>query len=354
MKYISLVFLALICHLSFQDAEACTGTDVQLDITAVSCNGSNTGSIKVLNTFISDHLPYTYSLNGGAFTSNNEFYNLTAGSYTLVVRNSLNCDYTYPDPVVINEPDPLTVNALSTGITCGKDAKAYAEINGGIGPYLYSWNTSPPSAIDTLRNIGEGTYEVTITDQNGCTQTASTTVNAGTSFSVTANPGDTRIKIGEVITLSAAVAGGGTNIAYQWLPEKGLSCSACAETEAQLYETTQFIVVANDLVNGCSASDTLTVTVEGVFTLFIPNAFSPNGDRKNEQFLVYGVGVDLATVEIFDTNGFQVYSGPAFDSGWDGTVNGNPAREGIYFYSADITYIDGSLKSEKGQIVLIR
>ncbi len=346
--------LLIAIYFFFTSAFACIETDVQLDINDVSCYNQNNGSIKVLETLISDKTPYKYSLNGGAFTINPLFSGLAPGSYTLVIKNTDNCDLLYPDPIVINQPDSLSLSIIVDPIVCGSDAKLYAQISGGVEPYLYEWNNDATSNLDTLRNLSAGTYSLKITDQNNCSKIQTADVLPGTVFSVEALTSADLIQVGEEVTLNVDVLGGGTQLSYQWFPVSGLDCPTCSETTAKFFDDIQLIVVVNDLENGCSASDSVFILVEGKFSLYIPNAFSPNSDNKNEKFLIYGVGIASATTNIYDKNGFLVFEGDTFINGWDGTISGNNAREGLYFYHANIIYADDSIREQKGQITLIR
>lgn len=347
-------FLIIVLTLFLKPVLACVGTDVQLDINTISCYNKNDGSIKVLETLISDKTPYKYSLNGSAFTANPLFSNLKEGTYTLVVKNIDNCDYTYPDPINITQPDSIGLNIVVDPIVCGNDAKLYAEISGGVGPYLYEWNNDSKLNLDTLRDLSSGSYSLKITDQNSCTKINSAEVLPGILFSVTASSSADLVQVGEEFTLNTEVTGGGTQFSYQWFPASGLTCSSCNETTAKLYNSAQLTVVVNDLDNGCSSTDSVFITVEGAFSLYIPNAFSPNSDTRNEKFLVYGVGITSATANIYDKNGFLVFEGDVLDNGWDGTISGNLARDGLYFYHVNIVYADNTIREQKGQITLVR
>lgn len=348
------IYLIFILLLSFRNTFACVGTDVLVDVNKVSCFNGNDGSIKILTTNISDNLPYTYSLNGSAFTANSNFNQLGAGNYTLVIRNNNGCDYTYPDLLQITEPDSLTVTIDYTPFVCGSDAKIFANIEGGVGPYIYTWNNDPTLKVDTLRNAGNGLYTLKIEDQNGCTSTSNITIASDAEFTVSIDASATEIEIGEEVFFTSLVENGGTNLSYQWFPTIDKTCSTCSEFSSRFYDNTLVRLLVHDLDNGCVASDSILIEVEGTFSLYIPNAFSPNGDRKNERFLVYGVGLSSADLSVYDKNGFLLYQGDGLLQGWDGTIAGQPKEEGLYFYQAKVVYFDGTISERKGQISLIR
>lgn len=351
-------FIRILVLLSFilpiKHIRACVGTDVLVDVTQVSCNSGNDGSIRVVPSFIAQNLPYTYSFNGGAFLSNNSISGLTAGQYQVRVKNDVGCEYTLSDLVEITEPQALSVQVLNTPIICGNDAKVFANISGGVGPYLYTWNNDPTMKMDTIRGINDGSFNLEVTDQNGCKETGSLNIPYADPFTVEIIADKTEIQIGDLVQLSSTVNRPNTNYSYQWYPDSDMDCSTCNETSSRFFSSTDVILVVHDLDNGCVDRDTVAIEVEGSFSLYIPNAFSPNGDSRNERFLVYGVGILTATLNIYDKNGFSVYTGEGLLAGWDGTTAGNSSPAGLYFYHANVVYTDGTIREQKGQISLIR
>ena len=78
-------------------------------------------------------------------------------------------------------------------VTCngGSDGQATVTVSGGVGPFTYSWNSSPVQTNDTLFNVTAGTYTCTVTDQNDMSvSTATVTINSATPISVNVIPGN--------------------------------------------------------------------------------------------------------------------------------------------------------------------
>ena len=125
----------------------------------LQCNGDDNGSITVNG--VGGILPYMYSLNGGAFQSNNEFPGLSGGDYTLTIRDSEGNLFT--SQVSIQEPPVLVVTATLNG------NKIVAVASGGNPNYQYSLNGGAPQNSGTFNNLMPGTYTVVATDANGCT-----------------------------------------------------------------------------------------------------------------------------------------------------------------------------------------
>jgi gliding motility-associated-like protein len=107
---------------------------------------------------------------------------------------------------------------------------------------------------------------------------------------------------------------------------------------------------------GCEATCKYQVNVEGITgTIYIPNAFTPNGNGNNDVFQVFGKNIKLVRLQIFNRWGEKVFDTPDIALGWDGTYKGTPQPAGIYAYQ--LTYFSGietTARETKGSITLIR
>lgn len=115
--------------------------------------------------------PYQYSLNGGPYQSSNVFTGLAAGSYTVTVMGA-DGGMTTSSSIAINEPPALSVSASAYGFA------VTAMGMGGTGIYLYSMdgvNFGPENEFEVIEN---GSYAITIQDENGCTASSVVTVDA--------------------------------------------------------------------------------------------------------------------------------------------------------------------------------
>lgn len=183
---------------------------------------------------------------------------------------------------------------------------------------------------------------------------------------------DQVVYAGEKIHLSAST----DNIIaeYQWAPAAGLDCPDCRSTNWVADGSKRFTI---DIVdeNGCAAKDTVIMRVMGGCRedIFIPNAFSPNGDERNDKFLIRTINpVRLEYFKIFDRWGAQVYSSSDATEGWDGThPNGwngfyenniassnQPVRDdvipGVYVYMLKAVCRTGEPVILNGNVTLIR
>lgn len=108
----------------------------------------------------------------------------------------------------------------------------------------------------------------------------------------------------------------------------------------------------------CQISDTaqLTVTTLNPFGdgIYVPNAFSPNGDGINDLFLVYGTAIASVRLIIYNQWGGQLFISTDIQKGWDGTHNGQKAPAGLYTYALEAIMQDGKRITRGGSFHLIR
>ncbi|MEO8150883.1 MAG: T9SS type A sorting domain-containing protein [Bacteroidia bacterium] len=156
----------------------------------VSCNGGNNGKIDLSVT--GGVTPYTYSWSNGATTK--VISVLSAGSYTITTTDNKGCTKTGSYPVT--EPPILAIAMSKTNPSMGgNNGTATGNPSGGTSPYTYSWNTSPIKTTATISGLGSGTYTITVTDFNGCTQTGSVTLVANRYAADPNVPGDLIINV---------------------------------------------------------------------------------------------------------------------------------------------------------------
>ena len=151
--------------------------------TPTDCNGASTGSVSVSPS--GGTAPYTVLWSTGATTLS--VSNLTAGSYSVTVTDANGCTATCSAQV--SEPSDLTANCSSQNGTCSNNNQASASVTaaGGTSPYSYAWSNG--ATTSSISGLAAGTYSVTVTDANGCTETCSVTVTTTPCCNVT-DPGE--------------------------------------------------------------------------------------------------------------------------------------------------------------------
>ncbi len=176
--------------------------------------GLNNASITV-NISTAGVPPYTYSINGVNYQTQNVFNNVASGNYNAITLDANSCSDTFA-VVVPPSSNSLLVNVASTNVSCfgANDGSVAANPVGGNPPYSYIWNTSAITPL--LSNVSAGNYSVTVTDQTGCTGTGSTTVIEPGAFSVSLNPADVTCSGSADGRINATVSGGTSPYFYLW------------------------------------------------------------------------------------------------------------------------------------------
>ena len=138
---------------------------------------------------------------------------------------------------------------------------------------------------------------------------------------------------------------------YFWSPAAGLSCTECQETVASPTETTTYILT--DTL-GCKDSDTLVIKVFDEFDVFVPTAFSPNGDGINDVLYVRGNGIKEIDFIVYDRIGEKVFMSASLSTGWDGSFRGKLLNPGVFSFFVKAFMSDGTTKSMKGNVTLFK
>jgi gliding motility-associated-like protein len=239
---------------------------------------------------------------------------------------------------VDNKPSPVISPAQS--ICEGNSVSLTAS--GGTG---YSWNNGATSSTITVFPSVATTYTVTVF--NGpCSAKDSVQVNVNP-LPITNVCCDTVISDGQSVQLTSN--GGGT---YQWIPGTGLSCNNCPNPVASPnVNTTYTLLVTSD--SGCTVQKTVTIDID-CRSIFVPNAFSPNGDGENDFECVYGGCIKTLSFAIFDRWGNRVFETNDQKVCWDGRYIGQPMNTGMYVYYLEAELENGDKVSRKGNITLVR
>lgn len=226
--------------------------------------------------------------------------------------------------------------------------------------FTYQW--SPSDAIFS----GQGSNQVTVnptqstqitvlaTAPNGCEAIDSMQVLVGnipdSLVNLSANP--INVPIGGSTQLTASPAG----MNYNWVPSQLISNPTSATQTVTLIETTTFAVMITDGV--CSKMDTITVFVYPFVCddpfVFIPNAFTPNGDGENDFIRVYGDMIYGILFRIYDRWGELVFETTDRNGAWDGTFRGKLLDPDVYDYYLEVDCVGGLNNIIKGNITLMR
>ena len=279
--------------------------------------------------------------------------NLCPGLYFLEVTDSNGC--LFLDTIEVLDNYDMSVNISVQNNTCPDvcNGNATALATGGTEPYSYLWSNGETQS--TASELCEGTALVIATDANGCTSMDSIVIARQHSFdSIELWADDTILFLGQSTTLHVSEIPNGT---YWWSPSTLLSNPSSTDPTATPEDTTFFVVTVTDSI-GCTYKDSLRlicISVDcGETNIHIPNAFTPNGDGKNDQLCFSGEWVDDFHIVIFTRWGEKVYESDNMAQCWDGRYRDNWCMPGVYVYYCTIKCADGQTSQLKGDVTLIR
>jgi gliding motility-associated-like protein len=229
------------------------------------------------------------------------------------------------------------------------------SIWGGMPPYSYQLNDGPVQPGPVFSNLSAQTYPITVADGSGCARARQATLPAATPLQVSL-PADTSIRLGQEVRLPAATNAISFDIA--WDPPTGLSCTDCLVPLAQPPATTAYTATLTDSL-GCTATARTTIYVDAAAAAYLPNAFSPNGDGRNDLLTVYaGTGVaEVLLMQAYNRWGGLVYEAQNFapgSGGWDGVHKGESAPSGVYLCRLRLLLLDGREVEIGGEVLLVR
>lgn len=190
-----------------------------------------------------------------------------------------------------------------------------------------------------------GTYWLRLYEDD-CQSTDSITVTFAAIPRADLGP-DLKVCEASSVTLKNSTAYPGA--AYRW-------STGSTDQELTVPEGTYWLSITN--YPDCRASDTITVTSHSCnCTLYLPNAFSPNGDGLNDEFypLNEPCAYSAYSMQVYNRWGQRVFYTNTPGGRWDGTFHMQPAETGTYFYYIKLTETaSGTVKSYKGDVILVR
>lgn len=356
-------------HLLVTNSNGCSRTDS----VNVIVNPLPVGSLAIpAQNYICDGQSVTLSASGGVsynwYLNNNlvpgvngpTFIATQPGSYSVEVVNSFGCKSRVPVPVVlILYRAPIadfsfTESCVNTPILFTNNSQVNAT-----GPVSYNWsfgdNTtssaySPVHAYPTPRS-----YAVTLTVQSTACTNLRDVKNATIDIVVPA-PNVRYPTLNSVINTPLQLQARPIGIAYRWSPPRGLS-STQISNPVYNYDQQQEYLVRIQNQNGCINVDTVLVRVFAQGDIFVPNAFTPNGDGLNDRMYPILVGMmRLNYFRVFNRWGQLVFQTNSSDpaNGWDGRVRSKEQGIDTYTWTAEAVDPFGMVIRRNGNFVLIR
>jgi gliding motility-associated-like protein len=286
-----------------------------------------------------------------------------AGKYEKMLKTTLGCDSLLTLNLIVNPLPDASIDAERKIEICDGLSKKVKAINPQEG-YSYVWYKDgqiyPGSNAPEIILTEIGTYLLEVTSNKGC-------ISRSNPFEVYIRPnpiakiesiGDGEIECThDTIKL---VAFFNEKYDYKWWPENALrpyNYNMSGHEVNGVFrnnQTDMTLTVLNEY--GCIAETNFTVNAKPCCDVFLPNAFTPNGDGNNDIFAPkLNPTQQIVSFEVFDRYGALVYRSNSATAGWDGTYsNDKDAPPGVYMYQIIYTCDDGQNYTKKESITLMR
>lgn len=229
------------------------------------------------------------------------------------------------------------------------------------GRKLYLWETTPAVLVDkkderlTLKWSGAGRHAVSLSTipDAGCISLPFTD-----SILVRDHPhaeilgaSDNNVCLGDTISVKALDMAA---YSYQWQPSGAPADIRAVETVLRINSSIPVVLTVTDDL-GCQASDSIYINARPCCDVFLPSAFTPNGDGRNDVFRTMNAAhSEVETFIVVNRFGETVFRTINIHKGWDGTFAGVPLDAGTYYYYIKYKCLDNRVYEKKGDVILVR
>lgn len=318
----------------------------------------------VLSAVVNGGTPgYQYLWNTGS--TNTAINNLPPGAYQVTITDANGC--TIDSSETIAPPNALNIGIENTDPACfgSKNGMIKLNVGGGAPPYHYSLNGGVTTGSNAFLALPAGIYSIAVQDGNGCVSNFLDTLNQPPLISV-ALPADTTILLGDSLLILAIASNTVGMPHFTWTSNlvdtfNCLTPAFCEEIVVRPSLSNIYHVAVSD-ENGCTGTAAISVTVNKPRGIYVPTAFSPNGDLTNDLLVVHGLSRQIKEVisfSVYDRWGELLYQNQHFpvnnlSVGWNGQFRGQDCLPGVYVWMLEAEYIDGHRESLYGNVTLVR
>ncbi len=297
--------------------------------------------------------PYEYAINGPGFQDSGVFANLAAGNYTVIVKDAQNTRDSV-QLTVDNIGLPVTVSAGADVTICeGEKTQLHGTTNGSVYAWVPANTITDPSVTDPFVSpLSTVTY--ILNASNG-------TCSGSDSVIVFVQPGpkpfagnDTTALVNEPVRLMAVDLNNSGAVSYSWSPATGLDNVAVSNPVAILSADITYTVTLTSAA-GCTATDDIHIKVAKGPEIYVPNAFTPNGDGLNDVFKANPVGLSrFVIMQVYNRWGQLVFSTTDPKQGWNGYFKGALQPADVYIWTATGLLSNGRTIKKTGTVALLR
>lgn len=276
----------------------------------------------------------------------------TSTTYTITVMD--NCGNSVTETIVytITSP-PLTLQMSPAVEICPGDSVELSVVaSGGYGNYYYEWTHSGESTPSVWVNPSASwTYTVIVSDECQTFEVTGTTevivIKPTADFTTTSTVFFNDLPI-TFLNLSQNA------VSYEWDFGDGNTDTFIHPQNTYDEPGWYYITLIATDEKGCTDTIVKPINIEEEWYIYIPNTFTPDGDRHNNDFRISTVGISRLTLNIFNRWGENVYTGDGVSQIWDGTYLNTYVNDGTYTYQVDFVTNSGRERSIRGHVNVLR
>jgi len=290
---------------------------------------------------------------------------LESGAYNVTVTDPKGCTGVLNGLTLSDPPAVQGRYASIVPIRCNGEEttlKIDTVFGGRGGPYQYSIDNGVPLSPNTPFDLGGGEHVITYFDGFGCMIVDSFDLAEPNPITVTFNPDEFEIELGDSLRLEPII-GGAVVDSFIWTPAQLLRNPKSINPIAYTFESQEYRLIVFDK-NGCTGNGSVVVNIDANRNIYIPNIFWPgNPGGTNDYFNVQtGLGVETINYfRVFDRWGTLLYEAENFappgknvSEGWDGQYAGKFVNPGVYIYILEARFLDGRKLLFRGDITVVR
>ncbi len=264
------------------------------------------------------------------------------------------------DTVNITVHQPIQITVSPDAEICEKQSVNLLA----SGDNSYKWTPAQSLSSDIIPNpvatpLSTTQYRVIGFDGNNCfTDTGYVTITVNPNPTIKLGP-DKTLLTGTIYPLAPVVTNGPI-VSWQWNPATNLSCSTCPDPSATIKKDITYDVLIQNIY-GCTAADTINIKTFCENTqVYVPNAFTPDGDGINDILMVRAKGIEVVnSFRIFSRWGELLFEKLNFPPntiayGWDGKIKGKTGAPEVYVYTVDVTCDNLQNYSYKGNVSILK
>ncbi len=276
----------------------------------------------------------------------------TTTIYTIIGTDLNSCQSQITSTVTVN---PLPIANISSDISSGCKPLCVNLSSNSTNQALWIIDgqiTNIQNPNHCFNNSGTYNIEMTIVDQNGCENTDIFNINVfNDPYSVfSASPQPTTILNSEISFANMSLG----STSYFWDFGDSTNSNDINPTHIYNYVGEYSVTLVSTNINGCKDTSRIIVIIDPDYSIYIPDAFSPNNDGVNDYFTLKGEGITKFKISIFNRWGELIFESNDINKGWDGRYKDNIVQQDLYIYKIELVLFDSTKKLKSGHVTVIR